>query len=209
MWTTGSHDETPEESAAWRREMRLRRRVPGNEVGGAVLAGPLLCRSPEIGIHLDAVKVFSTGLQLRFEVLTRPSPSLGLGHSQPMPPWMDSAGEGGMLVGVKLADGRAAINIDDDRRSSPSGDDELVLARSGFIGSGDAASVQYLLSPMPIMQTLTVVVAWPKYGVPETAAIIDGAEIVAGTGRLVTLWPAEDNLDWFRPALPPDLPLGR
>ena len=197
MWTTGGADETPQESAAWRREMRLRRRVPINEIGGLVVAGPLLCQSRDVAIHLDGVKVFSTGLQLRFEVITRPIPASGPAHSRPAPRWMDSAREGGMLVGVKLADGRTAVNIDDDRRSKPTRDDELVLARTGFSGSGEAGAVQYLLSPSPVSQSLTVVAAWPQCGVPEAAAVVDADEISAGSGRLVTLWPAEEDLDWF------------
>ena len=197
MWTTGGADETPQETAAWRREMRLRRRVPINEIGGIVLAGPLLCQSRDVAVHLDGVKVFSTGLQLKFEVITRPIPIRGPAHSRPAPLWADSAREGGMLVGVKLTDGRVAVNIDDDRRSKPTRDDELVLARTGFSGSEEAGSVQYLLSPLPASQSLTVAVAWPQCGVPQTLVVIEAVEITAGSNRLVTLWPAEEDLDWF------------
>jgi hypothetical protein len=210
MRTRRGADETPEGAAAWRRVTRLRRRVPVNEVGGTVDFRPLLCQSRDVAIHLDGVRVFSTGLQLRFEVISRPLPSRGPAQSRPMPPWMDSTGEAGILVGVKLGDGRMAVNIDDDRRRNTIADDELVLARSGFSGSDESASVQYLLSPLPItLQSLTVVVAWPQFGIPETAAVIDGAEISAGVDRLVTLWPVDDDVDWFGPSPLPDLPLGR
>jgi hypothetical protein len=45
--------------------MRLRRQVPSNEIGGKVDAGPLLCRSRDVAIYLEGVRVFSNGLQLR------------------------------------------------------------------------------------------------------------------------------------------------
>lgn len=208
MRTTGGSGESPEDVAAWRREMRLRRRVPVNEIGGAVNCRALLSQSSQAAIYLDRVRVFSTGLQLRFEVISRPLPAPGPAHSRPIPPWMDSTRQGGILVGVKLGDGRMAINIDDDRRRKVSADDELVLARSGFSGSDESASVQYLLSPLPALQSLTVVVAWPKLGVPETAVVIDGEEITAEAHRLVTLWPVDDA-DWFGPSVAPVLPLDR
>lgn len=44
----------------------------------------------------------------------------------------------------------------------------LALARSGFSGSKDEASVEYLLPPLPAMRSLTVVVAWAQFGIPET-----------------------------------------
>lgn len=204
MWKVNRGDESPEELAALRRRRR-RMLEPTNEAGGVATVHAPVLRSTQCALQLELVRVFSTGVQFQFRVVVRQhrrpgdGPSmLGLGHS----------GDDALWVGVKLADGRKATNAGGRPPDVALAEDALSLARTGGSGSGRSASLTYYLAPLPPPGPLSVVVAWPAFGIDEATLEITADQLAAAATRMVPLWPADEDDERLAPRRAPQPPPG-
>ncbi|MBM9475576.1 hypothetical protein JL107_03865 [Nakamurella flavida] len=194
--------ESPEEHERRREQMR-RFQVPTNEVGAQVPFDPVVMSSPDAAVLLEGITVFSTGVVLRLRRVLRV-----------IPPGADPRGRPGhpgeqLMVGVTVADGRTASSLGGRPHGGLPGPDEMVLQPQQGGGGGRIWSQQLLLTPVPPDGPVTLVVADPSAGIPETTVQLDGATLQDAIGRIQVLWPREPDDD--HPPVPPrrpDLPPG-
>ncbi len=205
MWLSGRGEETPEELAAQRRQRR-RMRLPTNEMGGVVATDSPVLRSADYAVHLETARMFSTGLQLQFRVVTRKSPEDARGAMSLM--GMSRDRDDRLWLGVKLADGRKATTIGGGPPAAGLDAAAFSLARVDGHGSKLSASVSFFLTPLPPPGPVTVVLAWPAFGIAESTVVLTGDAIVAAAERVVILWPEQEEEDGWARRRPPTPPPG-
>ena len=196
---------TPEQVHQWQR----RTSAPENEFPAGAGVTVLLGRTDDAAVGITQVEAFSTGFRFTLAVrLRRTLPEHARGGlfmliSSHVHPGVQIPQEERLLLGLEYHDGRRASTLQDMRRfhSDAAPDDEqLVLVQQG--GGGDDRSVDqsYWVSPLPPEGPVTVVLAWPAFGMPESRAVLDSAAIRAAAERSQLLWPP-------RPVTqPPELP---
>jgi hypothetical protein len=98
-----------------------------------------------------------------------------------------------LRLGVIFADGSSWSNLDAPR---PGLDEEplgpVVVPRSGGSDRGRWAMNMWLW-PLPPDGPLTFVAEWPKFGIPESRADVDGSSVRAAAVQAESLWPDNDN----------------
>ena len=139
--------------------------------------------------------MFSSGLQLQFRVVRRLVPAdrrdatsmLGMNRNRDDALWL----------GVKLADGKKVTTVGGGPPPVELDADAYTLARAGGNGSLLSASVSFFLTPAPPPGSVTVVLAWPAFGIAESTMVLAADSIAAAAGRVVRLWPEqEDPTGW-------------
>jgi hypothetical protein len=93
-----------------------------------------------------------------------------------------------MRFGVVFADGSSWSNVDavfPSMTEAPSA--PFVMSRRGGGGDGNWAMDQWLW-PLPPDGPLTFIAEWPKFGISETSASVDGGEIRAAAETVEELW---------------------
>lgn len=89
-----------------------------------------------------------------------------------------------LRVGVLLADGRRATNLDDPPASA-----DLVLVDGGGHGGRNGEEQRLRLWPLPPPGLLELVLEWPAFGMTELHVPLDADTIRAAAARAVRLWP--------------------
>ena len=89
-----------------------------------------------------------------------------------------------LRVGVIVADGRTATNLDDN---DPSAD--LVLAFHGGHGGPGGEEQRLRMWPLPPPGPLALVVEWPAVGLAERRVELDAQAISEAAARVVPVWP--------------------
>jgi hypothetical protein len=147
-------------------EWARRHSAPENEVPVAVPVGRVLAHTAGAAVVLGRVEVstgmaFTVGLRCRPEVLGAP----GLTDVGDLL-WSHTSPEPQLLVGVELADGRRASNLQDGH--DPFGDRgpgaDLVLAQTGGEGGQLSADQGWWLSPLPPAGPLRLSSAATRWG---------------------------------------------
>jgi hypothetical protein len=197
---------TPEQVERWRRRIS----PPDNELPAGVGLTVVLGRNDDAAVGITHVEAFSSGFRFTLAVRMRqPRPYLAQGGlfmlvSSHVRPGVEIPLEDRLLLGIEYADGRRASNIEDIRMSGPTAvpDEQLILVPEG--GGGDENSVDqaYWVAPLPPDGPVTIVLAWPGFGMPESRTDLDGAAIRAAAGRSHTLWPRQPPLQPSEPPSP-------
>ena len=189
----GSTDQpSAEEFEAW----RTRVEVPDNEIGWLLPLSVVLAQTPDAAVAVTHMTAFTTGVVFNLAVRLRVAPDNVDGRglyaliSPHVPPGMSVDPDQRLLLGVEYADGRTAINI--DNQVWPPGQQnqqEPILMPSGG-GGGDLSVDQgFLLSPVPPDGAFTFVCSWPALGINETRHVIEHADLTTASARATTLWP--------------------
>lgn len=169
---------------------RARLGPPDNEVPAAVGVSGVIGRSADAAILLAGLARYTTGLQIELAIRFRLDPDpADLTYST-----LDA----GLLVGLQLADGRAAVAGRfrwDDGLSA----DEPLLTHQGGGGGGREWARTLWLSPAPPPGDLVLVVAHPALGVDESSFTVDGEALGAAAGRVEVLWPREPDREHALP----------
>jgi hypothetical protein len=212
MWTSRhggpAEEPAPEQIEQWQRRMS----APGNEFPAGVGLTLLLARSDDAAVGLTQVEAFSTGFRFNLAVrLRRVRPELAHGglfmligaHARP---GLEIPLKDRLLLGIEYSDGRRASNLQDLRMQGPGAvldDAQLVLVQQG--GGGDDQSVDqtFWVAPLPPEGPVTVVLAWPSFGMPESRTVLDGTALRAAASRSQLLWPPQSREE---PVQPPPLP---
>jgi hypothetical protein len=195
MWTTGSPHDGPDA------EFFRRISPPENEIPVGLAVDTVLARTDDAAIALLAAHVYTTGVSFGLAVRVRAWPrstrhglsELVFGHESPA---------GRLLLGVELADGRRASNLE-VRGPQPDSTDMVFLASGG---SGGQLSVDqsWWLSPLPPEGPVRFVVSCDGLGIEETTTEVDGTALHRAAERVVTLWPWTPPDLGERPPPPPD-----
>lgn len=170
---------------------------PVGWVGGWVPWHIVVIRSADAYAVLTDVQAFPTGVLFTLAAWFRPD-AFGTGDGPPEPPLMMSMGTAeGPLLGVGFADGRkTALHRALPRPGMEQ--DGPVLTLCG--GSGGSAQEQMgiWLWPLPPEGPLTLVTAWPRGGIEETAITVDAAVLVSAANDAEELWPERPEPgDWW------------
>jgi hypothetical protein len=212
MWVSrrGSDGEslTPEQVAAWRERMA----PPKNELPAGVGVSALLGLTADAAVGITQVAAFSTGFRFTLAVrLRQPLPELARGglhmlvgsHGHPD---IEIAVERRLLLGLEYPDGRRGSTVEDIRWQGPGATpetDQLVIVHQGGGGGDTSVDQDYWVSPLPPDGPITVVLAWPAFGLPESRTELDGTAIREAATRSRELWPPQPDPE---PYEPPPLP---
>jgi hypothetical protein len=172
---------------------------PDNELPGYVAGPATLVCTDQTALWLLPVAVWSTGVQLSFELRSRqPREVVEPGHAQ-------------LLVGVELSDGTVATNR--EAHSLPVNEHGPAprLANNRSSSSGARVAVSYMLNPTPPPGDLIVVTWSGAWGFPEHRHVLTAAALQAARDDITTLWPWQRRHD--EPPAPttaphPDVPAG-
>lgn len=200
---------TPEELA------RLTRRFspPDNEIPAGVGLSILLGQSDNVAVGITQMEAFSTGFRFTVAVRVREPrmDRLPLFHLVGAhPAGIRSESEDRLLLGIEYADGRRASTISNVQ--IPGGmapdDEQLTITSHNGAGGERAVDQTYWVAPLPPDGPVTVVMAWPGFGIPESRAVLDGVEIRAAAGRSRVLWPPQPPFESPPSPPPPPPPSG-
>ncbi len=177
---------------------------PDNEVPVALGWSVVLGRSDDVAVALIGARVYSTGVRLGIDVRARHGSRDQHRELHSAVTGRHGAGPA-LLLGVAFADGRTATTV--GRRAGTDG--APTLTPGGSSGGNRSVDASFFLAPLPPAGPLTVVCAWPEWGVAETTTVLDGDEVQAAARRVQVLWPPEPEVH-LAPEPPPlpDLPPG-
>jgi hypothetical protein len=169
---------------------------PDEVIPGAVPGEALLARTDRAALALGSVRAYPNGFEFTLHVRTREAAEFGLGADpfEQHRRWLGQQGEDHLRLGVLYADGRRAATTG---RSWPGDDvdeDPLTLVLNGGGGDDHRWDGDFWAHPLPPDGPVTFVVSWPRYGMAETRAELDGAAIREGARRAVSLWPEEPEI---------------
>jgi hypothetical protein len=197
---SGGDDESGQEAMeSWRRWMPA-----DNEVAGTVAVDTVVTRNDDVAVTLRSLRVLDNGVLLDFVVQHRvdDDPAVSGGPHFPF--------DGGVLVGVELADGSTATPLQGGPWGGPGSGAPggAVLQHQGGGGGGRTYEITYGLTPVPTGD-LIVVAASMTHHLPEGRVVVPGDVIAEAAGRVRVLWPREPDRQYEPDAARPlDLPAG-
>jgi hypothetical protein len=188
---------------------------PDNELPGTISFHAVLARTDDLALAVVGADAYSSGVLISIAVRFRHSDPFGddLAHEL-YGQHRRGAGSTQLLVGIAYPDGRTATNVsaprDRDLFGQSDQPEQPTLVQRGGGGGGREFGINLWLAPLPPPGDLTVVVAWPRRGIPETHTTIAADLIAAGAAKSVELWPWEPPAPDGEPAAvePPELPEG-
>lgn len=213
MWISGrggsaAEPPTPEQLEQWHRRMS----PPEYEFPAAVGLTVLLGRTDDAAVGLTHLEAFSTGFRVTLAVRVRqPRAQFARGGlhmlvSSHVHPGIDVRLEDRLLLGIEYPDGRRASTLTDMRMQGPGAmtdGDHLVLVQQNGGGGDHSVDQSYWVAPLPPDGPVTVVVAWPGFGIPESRTTLDGAVIRAAASHSQRLWAPQPATESPQPPPPP------
>jgi hypothetical protein len=213
MWISrrsGSAGEPP--SAEQLEQWRGRMSPPEYEFPAGVGVTVLLGRTDDAAVGLTNVEAFSTGFRFTLAVRVRqPRPQFARGGlhmliSSHVHPGIDVPLEDRLLLGIEYPDGRRASTLTDMRVHGPGAmtdREQLALVQQGGGGGEHSVDQSYWVAPLPPEGLVTVVLAWPGFGIQESRTTLDGAAIRAAASHSQRLWPPQPATEPPEPPPPP------
>jgi hypothetical protein len=165
-------------------------------IPGSVPAELMLIRTEQVAVAIGSVRAYPNGFEFTLHTRLRREDESGPGHADPLELHGYRRGtqvpDEVMRLGVMYADGRRVATRSGDRWPDEDGDSEqLVLQQNGGGGGDRTWDGDMWVYPLPPEGPVTFVASWPKHGVTETRAELDGAAIREAARRAVILWPEE------------------
>jgi hypothetical protein len=172
---------------------------PDGTLGGTVAREFVLARAADVVVAVSGLTGYPNGFSFTVTVALRTEDRRGrlsrlafhrdLTEDEALPPEF-------LRLGLVFADGSAASNIDGGPDASwlaePVG--PLLLPLNGG-GGGRRHDMSYWVWPLPPSGPLTFVCEWPRFGIRESRADVDGALIHDAARRAVPLWPDDRQPD--------------
>jgi hypothetical protein len=199
---------TPEQFEQWHRRMS----PPMNEFPAGVGLTVLLGRTEDAAVGITHLEAFSTGFRFTLAVrLRRARPDVAPGGlfaliDPHVAPGIEIPLPNRLLLGIEYANGHRASTLRDMRTMSwmtGAADPELMLVQEGGGGNEENVDQSYWVSPLPPDGPVTLILAWPGFGMPESRTVVDGAAIRAAGGRSELLWPPQPIGEPPEPPPPP------
>jgi len=162
---------------------------PSYEVGEPVPARAVVARSDAAAIVLQGIVAYSNGFRLAIGARVRDAdPWIDVLGGRGGPPWERADLPDTLLrLGLEMADGRRATNLDRPAFPPASGAPRLVF----MVGGGGGGAVWDLNAwswPLPPPEAFDLVSEWPGLGIPLTRHALDGTAIRAAAVRSTPLW---------------------
>ena len=166
------------------------RRVPVERVPVAIDQNRVVASNHRVALVLHSVEVYNTGVCFTLRGVRPPS-----AEASDRPLFESSRGRRGapghLRCGIAFDDGRRATNT--DRAGLRRGDDApaaMLLSPSGA-GTDDGFQTTFWVWPLPVEGDITIVTAWPAYGIDETQTVLPGDEIRNAAAMSQPVWPAD------------------
>ncbi len=168
-------------------------------IPGSVPAEVVLIRTEQVAVAVDSLRAYPNGFEFTLLSRMRSEDETGPG-GDPLERHRSRRGtqvpEDVLRLGVLYADGRRAATTTGHPWPLEDVDaDRLILLQNGGGGSDRRWDGDFWVSPLPPEGPVTFVASWPRYGVTETRAEVDGAAIREAAGRAVILWPEEPEFE--------------
>ena len=199
MWSTaGFSGEQPDP------EFVRRMSPPENEIPVAIPLNSVLARTHDAAIALTGLQVYTTGVSFDLAVRVRSWPDEDRGGLSGLV-FDHGRRRSRLLLGVELADGRRASNVDGGRfGQDPSG---VVFHPAGGGGGQLSVDQSWWLSPVPPEGPVRFVCSCGPLNIPETSVELDGTAMARAADEVVTLWPwVAPDVGERPPPPPPELP---
>jgi hypothetical protein len=145
---------------------------PDAALGVPVGRPVIVARAPSLVIAVDRVVAYPTGFELGLTVRTQEQPVHGSFDQSHRRTWSGTSAFPGESLRVEVVAGAP-------------------VALRAISGSGTQTRFdqRYWVAPLPPPGPVGIVVAWPRRGLAETRADLDGAAIAEAGGRAEELWP--------------------
>jgi hypothetical protein len=167
--------------------------LPHNVLPGIAPLQLVIARTDETVVALAGIQAYPAGFGFTLCLRLR---NLSPREEQQFPYLLDRVPVQGhplpdelLRLGVQLADGRKATNLDRPSYDPAQEPDRPVLYQHGGGGGGATWDMEHWLWPLPPAGPFAFVCAWPGRGIAESRAEIDAGSILEAAGRAVTLWP--------------------
>lgn len=175
---------------------------PSDEVGVPTAFTPVVFEGDEAAVALSGLTVYSEGVDLVLAVRWASDPEEGMQSRAGGPLSPDMSGDpptsaddlpaGLLRVSVTYPDGSVASTTD-QLLATVSGEEPTEPVLSPYAGMGDQTSWDEHLWAEPLPDgaegTLEIAVAWPEYGIDDSAELeITGGDVADAAERVVTLW---------------------
>jgi hypothetical protein len=163
---------------------------PDAVIPGSVPAELILARAEEAAIAVGSFRAYPNGFEFTAHVRLRREPETGGLFADPFElqrPGRNVPADA-LRLGIMYADGRRTATTGGP--ALPADDPEpLILQPDG--GGGDDLSYDqdFWVHPLPPPGPVTLVASWPRQGITEARAELDGAAIGQAAQRAVILWP--------------------
>ena len=163
-------------------------------IGGLIPLQLLLAETDEVAVLISGLIVDNRALSLTITVMHRRVPAPRHGRPPLRPGFgLDDPTHDGLRVGVRLSNGTKLEALD-----GPSGHRGPVLIPQGGHSKAGRSERGYRLEPAPPPGPVTFVCTWPKHGIGETSAVVDGELIATAKAASRTLWPDDPLPDRYR-----------
>jgi hypothetical protein len=169
---------------------------PAAWVAGIVPVELLVARSDQAAVVVNRIAAYQDGFELTVNSYLHRSvrprrrhrwarPLMSRHDHDPGEPVPDEF----LRFGLAWPDGGRATNLDGWGQQWPDATEPSHgLDEQGGGGSDREYSQQYWAWPVPTSGELLMVVEWPAFGIPETAAGLDAAVLVEAAGRSHPVW---------------------
>lgn len=168
-------------------------------IPGSVPAEVVLIRTEQVAVAVGSLRAYPNGFEFTLLSRMRREDETGPG-GDPLERHRSRRGtqvpEDVLRLGVLYADGRRGATATGHPWPLDDVDaDRLILLQNGGGGSDRRWDGDFWVSPLPPEGPVTFVASWPRHGVTETRAEVDGAVIREAAGRAVILWPEEPEFE--------------
>lgn len=164
--------------------------IPGSVPGELVLI-----RTEQVAVAVGSIRAYPNGFEFTLHTRLRREDEDGPIVGDPLERhgrWRGLVPGDALRLGVLYSDGRRAASTGGHWRPDDDDDPErLVLHQNGGGGSALMWDGDFWVHPLPPEGPVTFVASWPRHGVTETRAELDGTAIREAARRAVILWPEE------------------
>ena len=168
---------------------------PHNVLPGVAPVELIVARTDQTVVAIAGVRAYPTGFGFTVSLRLR---AVSVREDQRLPQLFgpvfaeDPLPDEFLRLGVQLADGRKATNLDRPPHDPEGREPEApVLHQHGGGGGGSAWDFDHWVWPLPPAGPLAFVCEWPLRGIAETRAEIDAAPILEAARRAEILWPED------------------
>lgn len=154
------------------------------EIPVAVPGATVIWRDRITGLALTGIHAYSNIVEFTLTIWRRELPQFDHGHVMRQHTHAGEVSPDFLRVGVIVADGRTATNLDAYDVSA-----DLVLAFHGGHGGPGGEEQRLRMWPLPPLGPFALVVEWPAVGMAERRVELDARAISEAAARAVPVWP--------------------
>ena len=166
---------------------------PDAVIPGSVPAELMLIRTEQVAVAVGGVRAYPNGLEFTLHVRMQGRDETEPGLHDPLDRHRQrgQTSDEVLRLGLMFADGRRTATTARYSQPDEADPERLILRQGSSSGNARRWDGEFWMHPLPPRGPVTFVASWPRYGVSETRAELDGTAIREAAQRAVILWPEE------------------